>query len=321
MRHSRVIVASLLCAGGCPVASTATAVAPAQSAPLERALGAIDACTARLDPQVDVGYRRIAARCPNLPLVLAAGDFARWLPRDWRDPNGDLSAGGLEELRALLVHELASRRMSRAPSVRRLHQVLAAMGHRAQAPAGMWSGLQNRLRRLAAPQSDAAQRASGLARSLRRIELAPTVAQRIADAALTSVVALAVVILVNELRVSGALRTWSRAGRRRGTRDAAARARGSTDIGAAELEERPGLLLGLVLERLSLARGLTGLGSLTPRELIRAVSLDDAEDTRRLAGLALAAERVRYSPAPGSAAELAAAVAEGRTLLGRLGAT
>jgi hypothetical protein len=44
------------------------------------ALRAIDACIARLDAQIDVGYERIARRCPDLAPTLEQSGFAAWLP-------------------------------------------------------------------------------------------------------------------------------------------------------------------------------------------------------------------------------------------------
>src|SRR5215467_10070296 len=79
---------------------------------------AIDACLRRLDPQTDIGYERIAARCPDLTRQLQASEGAAWLPRQWQAPNNDLSAASLEDLRHLLARELATQATpSRAPSL------------------------------------------------------------------------------------------------------------------------------------------------------------------------------------------------------------
>ena len=44
------------------------------------AVATIDACIARLDPQIDVGYERIARRCPDLAPTLEKSGWAAWLP-------------------------------------------------------------------------------------------------------------------------------------------------------------------------------------------------------------------------------------------------
>src|SRR5579859_7001502 len=46
----------------------------------------IDGCLGRLDPELDIGYDRIAARCPELVKQLEQGDWAPWLPGGWKDP-------------------------------------------------------------------------------------------------------------------------------------------------------------------------------------------------------------------------------------------
>src|SRR3569833_3488934 len=80
--------------------------------PLTAAPAAIpngDACVARLDPQLDIGYDRIAARCPELMRQLEAGAWAPWLPRGWKESGNDLSAGSLKELRELVTRESNAR--------------------------------------------------------------------------------------------------------------------------------------------------------------------------------------------------------------------
>src|SRR2546421_9737283 len=77
---SRWLLALVLAAAGLPGATA------------HDALGAIDACLAQLDRGLDVGYRRIAARCPDLAPSLMQSQWAAWLPRDWNQPENLLSA-------------------------------------------------------------------------------------------------------------------------------------------------------------------------------------------------------------------------------------
>src|SRR5919197_859234 len=65
----------------------------------------IGPCLAHLDPELDIGYDRIAARCPELVKQLDHGAWAPWLPRGWKESGNDLSAGGLKELRDLVGRE------------------------------------------------------------------------------------------------------------------------------------------------------------------------------------------------------------------------
>ena len=52
----------------------------AMTLPLDELLDRLDACIGRLDQQLDVGYERIAARCPELAPALAQSPWAPWLP-------------------------------------------------------------------------------------------------------------------------------------------------------------------------------------------------------------------------------------------------
>ena len=80
-------------------------VAAARSA--HELLERLDACAARLDHDLDVGYERVAARCPELAGELTHSAWAAWLPADWNQPRNQLSAQGLTELHTLLARSLA----------------------------------------------------------------------------------------------------------------------------------------------------------------------------------------------------------------------
>src|SRR5690606_33404911 len=72
----------------------------------KRALEALNECIPRLDSQLDVGFERISARCPNLAGQLEATGWSAWLPAGWKERGNDLSAGSLRELRVLIRREL-----------------------------------------------------------------------------------------------------------------------------------------------------------------------------------------------------------------------
>ena len=42
----------------------------------------VDSCLSRLDPELDIGYDRLAARCPELMKQLEHGTWVPWLPRE-----------------------------------------------------------------------------------------------------------------------------------------------------------------------------------------------------------------------------------------------
>ncbi|MFZ1100578.1 MAG: hypothetical protein WAN26_14375, partial [Steroidobacteraceae bacterium] len=91
------------------------------------ALAAIDSCLKQLDPSLDVGYEKIAARCPDLAPALRASPWEAWLPRDWDKSGNELSDQGLTELRTSIVRETRRRAGVRAPRVERVSSVLAAL--------------------------------------------------------------------------------------------------------------------------------------------------------------------------------------------------
>jgi hypothetical protein len=316
VRRGALIVAALLVAARMVQAAAAPSPAP-QGEALPHALEAIDGCVARLDAEVDVGFSRIAARCPDLAPALEGGGFDRWLPRDWSEPRNELSVGGLEELRELLARELAQRPRIRTPSIERLRAELGRLTAPVPRRAGIWSGFASWLRRVGGRRADSPLY-RGLAHMLRRIELAPATVRIAAGAAFAGIIALALLIIVNELRAAGVLRAFSRGASGLKRRPGALGLADSARAGPVELTGEPHLLLGAILERLSRARGLTGLRSLTVRELLGAVRLEDAESARELERLALTAERVRYAGEPVSSRELVAAVEGARSLLSKL---
>src|SRR5262249_32636411 len=90
------------------VAAAAIATGPAASSDSARL--AINDCLKRLNPEIDIGYERISARCPDLARRIDASGGSIWLPREWQRPGNDLSAGGLRQLGELLAGDAAAAR-------------------------------------------------------------------------------------------------------------------------------------------------------------------------------------------------------------------
>ena len=282
------------------------------------ALEAIDDCVARLDTELDVGYARIAARCPDLTAALAESSFAPWLPGDWKRPDNQLSAAGLSELRAQLVRESGGGDNRRpAPRSERVASVLASVTHGDAASIGWWQRFKDWLRRILTTR---AQTDSGwLRRWLAGIELSRSATRLITWASFAIVVALAAGIVTNELRIAGVLR-----GRRaRSQARSADVSRGGSaaaleEIERAAPEQQPALLLELITARLAALRRLPPARALTARELERQARLPEESGRARLAELVTVCERVRFSGAAVSSASLTAAVRGGRALLAAL---
>ncbi len=278
----------------------------------------IDACASRLDPQLDIGYDRIAARCPELVRQLEQGEWAPWLPRGWKESGNDLSAGGLKELQDLVNREGAARISRPAPDVRRLNAVLR--GLTSKNADGWWSRFKSWLRSLLERQEQPTDE-GWFTRMASRVGVPQSLRQIIAYAALAAVVLLAGAILVNELRTAGLLRVRGWLRRRARTASAAVMSEsGSADFDQAPLRDRPRVLLELIVRRLTERGLLPPAGALTVRELARIARLPEPADRTRLSELALTAERVRYSSREPQPAALDGPISQGRELLHRLDA-
>jgi len=313
-----------------PVGVAAAAAGPtpgaARPAPIAVPIAAaampdIDACVARLDPQLDIGYDRIAARCPDLMRQLESGPWAPWLPRGWNEPGNDLSAGSLKEFRTLVDRESSSHDPLDSPDLRSLQPILTALAgtHNDTGWSRFKSWLRSILERREQPTDE-----SWFSRMVSHVGISQSVIRLITYVALGAVVVVAGMIVANELRTAGLLSK-----RRRTTRKRRADASGDTSEGSwdgieqASLNEKPRLLLELIVRRLTQRGLLPPAGALTVRELTRVASLPEPDDQSRLAELALAAERVRYGDARalvpgGQTSGLDEPIARGRELLARL---
>lgn len=290
----------------------AAALAPA--VPARDALQAIDDCVARLDSDVDVGYARIAARCPELTPALTASGFAPWLPADWQRPDNELSAAGLSELHAQLAR--ASRPLVSshiAPRSERVGAVLAALARSAERPRRSWlQRLGDWLRYLITTRPREGE--GWLSRQLAGVRLSAGTLELIGWAGFALVLALAAGIIVNELRIAGIFR-------RRAPSAAPGDAPPSAsiaDLAAIERalpQQRPALLLELIAARLAAQQRLPPARAFTARELEQHARLPQESARKPFAELVAVSERVRFSAEQVSGARLAAAVTDGRLLL------
>jgi hypothetical protein len=286
------------------------------------ALEALDSCLEKLDPDIDVGYERVASRCPRLTRKLEESGWLPWLPTDWERTGNDLSAGGLRELREMILRE-SEREQERAvrPSITPLPGVLADLAPASSGRAGWWTRTKEWLRDVferGQQESDA----GWLARLVGQNGLSQVVLELISYAALLLVVLLAVGIVFNELRVSGVGARWrSRRRRRRGSVTGVRVNRPELtldEVSAAPLTQRPQLLLEMIVARLTAGSHLPPARALTVRELTRAASLPEESDRERLAALARTCERLRFSDVPVSSEDLGVAVEHGRVLFERV---
>jgi hypothetical protein len=276
----------------------------------------IDSCVGRLDPELDIGYDRIATRCPDLVKQLDHGAWAPWLPRGWKEPGNDLSAGSLKEFRELVSREDVATISARTPDVRHLQSVLSGLA--AKQTEGWWSKFKSWLRSVLETREQVPDE-SWFSRMVAHVGLSQSLRQLVAYAALAAVVVLAGLIVVNELRTAGLL-PRRLGGRRRAVAPVQSRVpqQSWSDIDQLPLLDRPRSLLELIVRRLGERGALPPAGALTVRELTRLAQLSEPEDRTRLVELGAAAERVRYSAREIEPTALEQSVARGRELLDRL---
>lgn len=293
-------------------------------AALTEVLAAIDTCVGRLHPDIDIGYERIAARCPGLAGKLDASPWGGWLPRDWVRPGNDLSAAGLRELRELLARETASPALQASPEVASVAPILAELAASAGSESSGWQRVLAWIRGLAGREN--AANGSEEEEVVGRIGGLQAAIETGASVALAAVVLLAVVIVGNELRIAGVARRLGKrlrdAARMRRTGaagavgdDPAHRSGGWESVCAAAPLQRARVLLELVIEQLTAENVLPPARGLTARELVRAARLPDDAQRRRLTELARVSEIVRYSAGGVDVATVSEVVEDGRLLL------
>jgi hypothetical protein len=277
---------------------------------------AIDDCTPRLDAQIDVGYERIAARCPGLAHALEQSGVEQWLPQGWKETRNNLSVGSLRELRSLIDRELSTHPIARKPRAAKLNDVLAGLGDQHSRDNSTWLRFRKWLRELL-ERRDRNGNEDWFDRMVHRVGLSDAIGEVVTYVSLGAMVVLALIVVLNELRAAGLLGRRA-ASRRRGREAAGAASRPLptlSEIEHAPLVERPRLLLELIASKLTAIRRLPPASAMTVHELSRAVNLDGAQDRERLARLARAAERARYAAAALAPVELESAYAGGRELL------
>jgi hypothetical protein len=279
-------------------------------------LAAIDACLTKLDAGLDVGYARIAERCPDLSAALTDGPWAPWLPSGWDSPKNELSAQGLSELRLLLSRAEAAQPSVHAPGIEGVHAILAGLKAQEQAHENWWTRFKAWLRGLFEPRGQSEP--GWFERLFGKLLPTEAVARVIVWCALGTIVVLAGGVVLNELRVAGLLGRRSRAARATAGSQATRPGMALRDIDAASPREQPAMLLELIATRLGEQGRLPPARAFTALEVARNARLSDEDGRVRLGELARASERVRFSGAEVAPASLSSALRGGRELLAAL---
>jgi hypothetical protein len=249
---------------------------------------------------------------------LERGDWAPWLPRGWKEPGNDLSAGSLREFRELVRREEAVEVGARAPEVGSVRPILAGLASRHAE--GGWSRFKSWLRSILEVHEQVPQE-SWFSRMVAHVGLSQSLRQLVAYLALGGVVVLAAVILLNELRAAGLLPGGRVGARKRALTQRVPGEGVPVDLEQAPLLDKPRLLLERIVRRLAERGYLPPAGALTVRELTQVAKLPESDDRARLSELATTAERVRYSAREMEPAVVEESVARGSELLARLDAS
>lgn len=274
----------------------------------------IDECIARLDSALDVGYPRIAARCPELTPALNDSPWAAWLPADWKGPDNRLSAGSLAELSTLIARESAFSTMRRLPPrTTRIAEVYAGIARSEGGSVGWWRRFKDWLRGVFSAPPRAGE--SWLRRLLSEVDLSTRTSELIAWGAFALVVALAAAVVISELRAAGLLAAGAASVRTQARPPNSRTAPTLEAIAHAAAEEQPALLLELIAATLTEQQRLPMSRALTVRELGWRAQLPQESSRSQLLELIGVCERVRFSGQAVGSAMLDFALRGGRRLL------
>jgi len=280
-------------------------------------LNAIDACRARLDPRVDIGIERVSRRCPELLPALESAPWRDLLPKTLGERREDLTSESLRALAELVRHASDPGAESLAPDREALAPVLAELGERGKQGATRWERFTRWLKEKYTQHNKKGEDLSWLEKLARQLRTSEGLARAITLLGYVLVIGLVLFVIWSELRAAGLLGGTRR---QQGRASPAAEWRRRlmlTDVFAAPLAERPGMLLRLLGEALSRAQRLPPADGLTAAALVQRARLDAEEERAALARVAVTAERVRYAPqAPGDET-IEGAVSAARELLGK----
>lgn len=282
------------------------------------ALAVLADCAAHLDPGGDVGYERIAARCPDLPQALEQSPWAPWLPADWKRPGNHLNAQGLWELHDLLVRESTATSGTRVLHPERVPAVLERVMRPEREPDGWWARFKRWLRELLVSRPTEGD--SWWRRLLGDAPIDRAMLRLITVLAIALLVVLAAAVVVNELRIAGLLERRPGLTRRPGTGGTPGVGSELGELDGAAPSAQPALLLGLIAARLVAQDRLPPARAFTVRELTQRARLTGEAERARLAELAAVSERLRYGAGGVGTPALTAALRGGRELLAALDA-
>ncbi len=290
------------------------AVAPAvwcqTAGPNERsAIEVIEKCSDASDGD-PIGLEALEADCPGLTHALEESGYLALLPKTSRD---ELDVDQLVEL--LRISHEYDREAPRNVAVGSLGPILDSL--RTQEPERPLTWFERFKRWLRAKlESRGGDSDNWLSRWLDDVDVPDAVARGILFASIGLIVALTIVVIVNELRAAGVFR------RRRRSQDAdmilggiaSAAADDVADIDALPADRKISVLLRMLVTTLVQSGRLRAERSLTHRELCTRAAFDDAQQRESFRRVAALAERTVYGIGEVPADEVEPIVAAARAL-------
>jgi hypothetical protein len=304
----RALVLSLLLAPAAVYAQTPAAPA------LDSALDAIAACSETAPEAIDNVLEE--SRCPGLHEALEDAGYAPFIPSAQRD---SFTADSLSDLHALISrYQRAPDEAAPEPDPEALRGILAALEQPPQIEQrlSLWEKLKRWLRERLA---DARASDAWFNRWLEQFELSQSLTQIMIVTAVVLVLLLALLVLINELRVAGVFRRSSARSQQISTDGAVMRERAPawSDFERIAPADRPSFVLRMLVAALVRSGRLATERSLTHREISARARLDDEVQRACLARVSTLAEKVVYGGAALDA-DADAVIAQGRELYARL---
>ena len=256
---------------------------------------------------------RIQKRCPELLPALANAPWRGLLPQTLRERRDEITAESLRALAELVRQSGGGGALRDAPSREKLEPVLAELGAKGQQGATRWDRFKRWLKEKLEKRKD--DEAGALEKWSRRFQTSEGIAEAITYLGYMMVGVLVLLVIWSELRAAGLFGGTRHA---RARSDAAAQWRRRlmlSDVAAAPLADRPGMLLRLLGEALTRAERLPAAEGLTSAAIVRRASLDSEHERAELAQVAATADTVRYGNSTPPDGALEGTVAAAKALL------
>jgi hypothetical protein len=266
------------------------------------------------------GLENLETPCPGIEHALVELGYSPFLSERQLDELSIYSLSDLQQLAGRYVERPAPGGIP-TDSLAPILESLDAQ-RRAEQPLTLFARFKRWLRETFGPRQDPSD--SWLSRWLEKIDVPETVTRVIVYVLIALVNILALAVLINELRAAGILRSTET--RRKQSTSAGDAMHATKELTLADLDatspiKRPSMLLRILVATLVKRGRLRAERSLTHRELVARVSLDDAAQRESFSHLSKLSERTVYGNARVSPDEIDRVVQAGRELMAQIAAS